>query len=324
VLSPRPMRRAGNRPPWIAIVVAVFGVFLLGISATASAAALPGTLVPKSTVPGAGAFMGPVRTVPSNGIKLGYRQFGHGPDLVMITGDTAPMTLWLPYLLKPLAQHFTVTIFDNRGVGYSTDDIKQPMTIQLMAGDTAGLIEALGLEKPTVLGWSMGGEIGITLAEQSPELVGALVTSGGNPGSSHAVQPAGGLLRELAHPSSPTFLLHALFPNNAAGGKAAEQFGEAYESLKQENVSQRTLDRQEKAELAFPHYSKVWEGLPGITVPYLITNGQLDRLNPVANAHLLHSQVPGSKLSIYKSAGHGMMFQDTARFVGEVVRFAAG
>jgi len=250
--------------------------------------------------------MGPVRTVPSNGIKLGYRQFGHGPNLVMITGDTAPMTLWLPYLLKPLAQHFTVTIFDNRGVGYSTDDIKQPMTIQLMAGDTAGLIEALGLEKPTVLSWSMGGEIGITLAERSPELVGALVTSGGNPGSSHAVQPAGGLLRELAHPPSPTFLLHALFPSNAAGGKAAEQFGEAYESLKQENVSQRTLDRQEKA------------------VPYLITNGQLDRLNPVANAHLLHSQVPGSKLSIYKSAGHGMMFQDTARFVGEVVRFAAG
>jgi non-heme chloroperoxidase len=64
--------------------------------------------------------------------------------------------------------------------------------------------------------------------------------------------------------------------------------------------------------------------LSGITVPYLITNGQLDRLNPVANAHLLHSQVPGSKLSIYQGAGHGMMFQDTARFVGEVVRFVAG
>lgn len=321
----RPARRRAHplHPGSTLVVLLVtLGVLLAGVS-TASAAR-PGTRVPGSKLPGAGAFMGPVRTVPTNGVKLGYRQFGHGPSLLMITGDTAPMTLWMPYLLKPLAQHFTVTIFDNRGVGYSTDDLEQPMTIQLMAGDTAGLIEALGLEKPTVLGWSMGGEIGITLAEQSPGLVGALVTSGGNPGSSHAVQPAGGLLRELAHPPSPTFLLHTLFPNNAAGGKAAEQFGEAYESLKQENVSQRTLDRQEKAELAFPHYAKVWEGLSGITVPYLITNGQLDRLNPVANARLLHSQVPGSQLSIYRGAGHGMMFQDTARFVGEVVRFAAG
>jgi pimeloyl-ACP methyl ester carboxylesterase len=242
----------------------------------------------------------------------------------MITGDTAPMTLWMPYLLKPLAQHFTVTIFDNRGVGYSTDDLSQRMTIQLMARDTAGLIEAIGLEKPTVLGWSMGGEIGITLAEQRPELLGALITSGGNPGSSHAVQPGGRLLEELAHPPGPTFLLGTLFPNSPAGGKAAERFGEAYESLKQENVSQRTLDRQEKAEYAFARYPKVWAGLRSIKVPYLITNGRLDRLNPVANAHLLHERIPGSQLSIYKGAGHGMMFQDTGRFVGEVVRFAAG
>jgi pimeloyl-ACP methyl ester carboxylesterase len=306
----------------LAALLAVIAIGALSIGSSFATAATPGTLVPKSTVPGAGAFMGPVRTVPTNGIKIGYRQFGHGPDLLMITGDTAPMTLWMPYLLKPLAQHFTVTIFDNRGVGYSTDDLSKPMTVPLMAEDTAGLIEALGLEKPTVVGWSMGGETGITLAEQNPELVGALVTSGGNPGSSHAVQPAGGLLKELAHPPSPTFLLHALFPNNAAGGKAAEQFGEAYETLKQENVSQKTLDRQEKAEYAFARYPKVFEGLATIKVPYLITNGQLDRLNPVANAHLLHEQIPGSKLAIYKNAGHGMMFQDTARFVAEVVKFA--
>lgn len=44
----------------------------------------------------------------------------------------------------------------------------------------------------------------------------------------------------------------------------------------------------------------------------------------MANAHLLHSQIPGSKLSTYKGAGHGMMFQDTDRFVAEVVKFAAG
>ena len=59
-------------------------------------------------------------TVPVDGIRLGYRQFGRGPDLLMVTGDTAAMSLWTPYLLQPLSEHFRVTIFDNRGVGYST------------------------------------------------------------------------------------------------------------------------------------------------------------------------------------------------------------
>jgi hypothetical protein len=134
-------------------------------------------LVPHSRLPGAGAFEGPVRTLAVNGIEIGYRQFGRGPDLLMVTGDTAPMSLWLPYLLQPLARRFTVTIFDNRGVGYTTDDLSRPITVPLMARDTSGLIEALGLVKPTLVGWSMGGEIGLTLAEQEPSMLGALVTT---------------------------------------------------------------------------------------------------------------------------------------------------
>jgi pimeloyl-ACP methyl ester carboxylesterase len=104
--------------------------------------------------------------VPVHGIRLGYRQFGHGSDLLMITGDTASMSLWMPYLLNPLARSFRVTIFDNRGVGYSTDDLHQRMSVPLMASDTIGLIKALGLKRPTLVGWSMGGEIGITMAER--------------------------------------------------------------------------------------------------------------------------------------------------------------
>ena len=306
-----------------AMLLSLLAALALGVNASAAAAAPPGKLVAGSKLKGAGAFMGPVRTLPANGIRIGYRQFGHGPDLLMITGDTAPMTLWLPYLLHPLAQHFTVTIFDNRGVGYSTDDLSQRMTIPLMARDTAALIGALEMEKPTVLGWSMGGEIGLALAEQSPELVGAMVTSGANAGSRHSKQPGGELLRKIAHPSGPDFLLHSLFPSTPAGGKAAGRFGRAYVSLQQENVSQRTLDRQEAAEDAFATYPKTWAGLPSITTPLLITNGALDRLNPVVNAHRLHARVPGSQLAIYSGAGHGMMYQDADRFVAEVVEFAA-
>jgi pimeloyl-ACP methyl ester carboxylesterase len=280
-------------------------------------------LVPRSTLPGPGAFEGPVRRVAVNGIEIGYRQFGHGPDLIMVTGDTAPMSLWLPYLLRPLAAHFTVTIFDNRGVGYSTDDLSRPITVPLMARDTAELIEALGLQKPTLVGWSMGGEIGLTLAEQKPSMLGALVTTGGDAGSAHTVPPPG-LVRELADPKTgDKVFLELLFPPSPAGGAATGRFVRSYESIPQEKVSARTLKRQEAAEEEFLRYPGTWRGLPGITTPTLLTNGGVDRGVPPVNARRIHARIPGSSISIFAGAAHGMAFQDAERFAAQVAAFSA-
>ena len=137
--------------PSRAVLASVLAVVLLACACVASAGAGADgprpELVPGTQLTGAGAFMGPVHRVAVGPVKLGYRQFGHGPDLLMITGDTAPMSLWMTYLLEPLSRSFRVTIFDNRGVGYSTDDLSQRMSVPLMARDTVGLIRALGLRR---------------------------------------------------------------------------------------------------------------------------------------------------------------------------------
>ena len=281
-------------------------------------------VVPHSTLPGAGAFEGPVSKLAVGGIEIGYRQFGHGPDLIMVQGDTAPMSLWMPYLLRPLAQDFRVTIFDNRGVGYTTDDLSRPITVPLMARDTGELIEGLGLDKPTLVGWSMGGEIGLTLAEREPSMLGALVTTGGDAGSRHTVPPPPGLVRELANPKASTSVfLDLLFPSTPAGGAATARFVSGFESIPQEKVSPRTLKRQEAAEESFLKYSGTWDGLPGITTPTLLTNGALDPGVPPVNARRMHARIPNSSLSIYAGAAHGMLFQDAERFAAEVARFSA-
>ncbi len=281
-------------------------------------------LVPHSTLPGAGAFEGPVSTLAVDGIEIGYRQFGHGPDLVMVQGDTASMSLWMPYLLRPLAKKFRVTIFDNRGVGYTTDDLAKPITVPLMARDTGELIEALGLVKSTLVGWSMGGEIGLTLAERKPSLLGALVTTGGDAGSSHTVPPPPGLVHQLANPKANTkVFLELLFPATPAGGAATARFVRGFESIPQEKVSPRTLRRQEAAEKAFLGYDATWRGLPGITTPALLTNGALDPGVPPVNARRMHARIPGSSLSIYAGAAHGMLFQDAERFAAEIAKFSA-
>ena len=314
------------RPINIVLGLALVLVVLAG-AGSARAAMVPADvvgqaapkLVPHSRLPGAGAFEGPVRTLAVNGIEIGYRQFGRGPDLLMVTGDTAPMSLWLPYLLQPLARHFTVTIFDNRGVGYTSDDLSRPITVPLMARDTGGLIEALGLVKPALVGWSMGGEIGLTLAEQQPSMLGALVTTGGDAGSSHTVPPPPGLVRQLADPKTgDEVFLELLFPPTAAGGAATGRFVRGYESVPQETVSPRTLKRQEAAEEAFLRYDGTWRGLAGITTPTLLTNGALDRGVPPVNARRIHAKIPGSSLSIYAGAAHGMLFQDAERFAAQI------
>jgi pimeloyl-ACP methyl ester carboxylesterase len=281
-------------------------------------------LVPHSKLSGAGAFEGPVYRVAVDGIEIGYRQFGHGPDLVMVTGDTAPMSLWMPYLLRPLAQSFTVTIFDNRGVGYTSDDLSRPLTVPLMARDTGELIEALGLVKPTLVGWSMGGEIGLTLAEQQPSVLGALVTTGGDAGSGHTVPPPPGLVRRLANPKTGAkVFLQLLFPPTKVGAAATARFVHGYEAIPQEKVSARTLKRQEAAEEAFLRYSGTWRGLPGITTPTLLTNGGVDRGVPPVNARRMHARIPGSSLSVYAGAAHGMPFQDAERFAAQIANFSA-
>jgi pimeloyl-ACP methyl ester carboxylesterase len=281
------------------------------------------TLVPGSELPGAGAFEGPVHTLPVDGIEIGYRQFGHGPDLIMVQGDTAPMSLWMPYLLHPLARHFRVTIFDNRGVGYTSDDLSRAITVPQMARDTAGLIEGLGLVDPTLVGWSMGGEIGLTLAEQKPFLLGTLVTTGGDAGSKHTVPPPPGLVRKLANPHASTnVFLELLFPSTAAGGAATARFVRGFESIPQEKVSARTLHRQEVAEERFLRYERTWDDLGTIGIPTLLTNGALDPGVPPVNARRIQARVVDSSVAIYAGAAHGMLFQDAERFAAEIVKFS--
>ena len=85
----------------------------------------------------------------------------------------------------------------------------------------------------------------------------------------------------------------------------------------------RTLKRQEAAEKAFLRYYGTWRGLAGITTPTLLTNGGLDRGVPPLNARRIHAKIPGSSLSIYAGATHGMLFQDAGRFAAQIAKFSA-
>lgn len=91
----------------------------------------------------------------------------------MIAGYTCDHTFYLP-ILDALVKHFKVLIFDNRGVGRTTDD-GSALSAEIMADEIMGLSEKLRLHKPHVLGQSMGGTIAQAIASRHADKINQLV-----------------------------------------------------------------------------------------------------------------------------------------------------
>ena len=112
-------------------------------------------------------------TINVNGLNMYYEEHGQGEPLLMIQGLSAHSLHWL--MQTPvMAQHFRTIVFDNRGAG-RTEAPEGPYTIRQMADDTAGLMDALQVERAHVVGISMGGIIAQELAINYPQKVNKLV-----------------------------------------------------------------------------------------------------------------------------------------------------
>ena len=168
----------------------------------------------------------PIQHVVVNGANLGYRTVGTGPPLVLITGFGGTMAEWDPALVAGLATQHTVVVFDNRGIATSQPVPVRGLTIAKMADDTAGLIDALGVGKADVLGWSMGGNIAEVLVQRHPDKVNRLILAATDPGGPQAVQPTDPLAVKLLADTNPpiSLLLKAIFPPTPAGRAASKAY----------------------------------------------------------------------------------------------------
>jgi pimeloyl-ACP methyl ester carboxylesterase len=130
-----------------------------------------------------------IKTVPVRDITIAYKEIGSGEPLIMIMGYSGAMDLWDPRLVNLLAKHYRVIVFDNRGMGNTTSSDKE-YTIRLFADDTAGLMDALGIKKAHVMGWSMGTNIAQELTLDYPEKVDKLILYAGDTGGKEALPPS--------------------------------------------------------------------------------------------------------------------------------------
>jgi pimeloyl-ACP methyl ester carboxylesterase len=110
----------------------------------------------------------------TNGVRIHYQRTGAGrPTLVFAHGLTDSGRCWLP-VAEPLAADYEIVLYDARGHGRS-EAPEHGYTYDLLAEDMAGLIRGLGLDRPVVIGHSMGAATAGLAAARYPDLARAIV-----------------------------------------------------------------------------------------------------------------------------------------------------
>ena len=288
--------------------------------------------------------------VPANGIELCHDTFGDraAPPLLLIMGLAAQMIAWDEAFCEQLAARgYFVIRFDNRDIGLSQRfdhvgvpnlaldslrytfgfRVKSPYTLQDMAADAVGVLDALGIASAHVCGASMGGMIAQRMAASAPERVKSLtlmMTSSGArrlPGPTLKVRSA-----MIARPASQTVegivahyvRLYALIGSPAYPPPPAYLHDRFTTSVKRSYRPAGTA-RQMVAIAADGDRSPV---LGSIRMPTRIIHGRADPLVPVAAAHDLRAKVASAEVDIVDGMGHDLPAPLYPRFVDGIAAAA--
>lgn len=266
------------------------------------------------------------------GVRLHVRDEGRGPAILMIHGLGGQMAHFNYGAVRALSKRYRVVALDRPGSGHSTrpDGVAADLATQARA--IAALVERLGLERPTVVGHSLGGATALTLALEHPQHVGALALVAPLSHAPQAVPPAfrsmtieTGWLRRL-------FAATLAVPLGIIGSKGIlrEVFGP--ESVPPDFATRGggLLSLRPRAFLAgsadvqaLPAHMPQIEGRYGeLRVPVHVLFGREDRLlDWRANGQALVDKVPGARLQLV-DGGHMLPVTQpelTARFIEGVV-----
>jgi pimeloyl-ACP methyl ester carboxylesterase len=280
-----------------------------------------------------------------SGITLCYETFGDpsDPPALLIMGLATQMVAWHEDFCSELASRgLYVVRFDNRDVGHSTHlEGPGPTLAQLltrskraarytladMAEDTAGLITELGLAPAHVIGASMGGMIGQTLAIRHPELVRSLVSIMSNTGSRWTGQPA---LR--IYPTffgrTPTdragFIAHAERLFAAIGSTGLERDVDGIRQIAELSYDRDpTTDGSQRQLGAIQASGDRTRELRRLKTPTLVIHGTADPLISPSGGRATARAIPGARLMMIEGMGHDLPRPAWPQMIDAIAEHAA-
>jgi len=229
------------------------------------------------------------------------------------------MDFWSPVLINKLSTHFKVIVFDHRGIGSSTNDLNE-FTLETLADDMSEFMDALGVKKINLFGWSMGSFVSQIFAAKYPEKLNKLVLYASNQGGGKVINPKDEIVQILSNPKpDPMQMLSTLFPDSWLNDNK-----EPWKALPPQStqISPKTIGMQYKA-------IQKWiltgggseEFLPNLKMPVLLISGKEDKIVPPENSIMMNNIIPNSTLMLIAETGHGLMYQKPELFAELIYTF---
>ena len=265
----------------------------------------------------------------ANGIELEHDSFGSpgDPPLLLVMGLGAQMTTWPEAFCQQLADRgYFVIRFDNRDVGLSTklDDAPTPdlvaalggdlssasYSLEDMADDAAGLLDALGIASAHVVGASMGGMIAQTIAIRHPERVRTLASIMSTTGAPEGLVPAPEALEVLLRPPATT--REEAVEASVAGSLVIGSTGFPVDEAELRRRAEAAYDRSyypvgtARQLLAIQVSGDRTEALQQLDVPTVVIHGSIDPLVPPLGGELTAKAIPGAQHLVIEGMGHDL------------------
>jgi 3-oxoadipate enol-lactonase len=259
----------------------------------------------------------------ANGVSLYYELQGAGARLLVISGTGSDLRQQPRVSDGPLAEHFEVLAYDQRGLGQSSVPA-WPYAMRDFADDAAALLDAIGWDNCLVLGISFGGMVAQELAIRHPgrvrRLVLACTSAGGAGGASYPLQKLAemdlaersALRMELidtrwddtwrkANPDMVRLLGERMGLDGPEGGSPTQGLTNQLAARAEHDTADR---------------------LGSITCPALVCGGRYDGIAPPANSEFLARSIPDARLEMF-DGGHGFFIQDATALPAIIAFLAA-
>jgi poly(3-hydroxyalkanoate) depolymerase len=255
--------------------------------------------------------------VTAGGLRLRVGRHGAGPPLLLISGIGAHIHMWAPFARHAGARELIA--FDPPGAGLSQ---RPPLPLRMtgLARVVTELLDALGLERVDVLGYSFGGGLAQELAYRAPGRVRRLVLCATAPGlGGTPPKPLAALM--LATPARyyhPRLL--ELSVGYIAGGRTRRERGALAR-----HAGARLLHPPSPLGYAYQLYAVAgWTSLPWlrrVSQPTLVVSGEDDPSVPLRNGRLLATRLPNARLHVVRGGGHLFLLDEPESVAGEIRAF---
>lgn len=254
----------------------------------------------------------------ANGIEVNYELCGSGKCLVLIHGFSDNLNMWFRQMPE-FSKRCRVLAYDVRGFG-QTEVTKEPYSMGLFADDLYELLRALDIESACVLGYSMGGRIGLEFALKHPEMTDVLILANSGVGASpsHDMEERRNMMAEILKQGDINVISEIM-----AAASFSPDFGEKnpaafqkYKSIKMQNNPSE--------------YYAIMQAIVGaidspvelnrLKCPVLIIAGERDGLMEVSVAESMRQTIENAELQILPT-GHAAAIEVPEQFNRIVLDF---